>query len=99
MRTTGVGLCAFFTRLAGTLTPLFGTTLLQYGFMYPFMTYGAALLIAGVCSALLPIETLNRELQDEVTSETGLSADQLNKKKDGSFKQSQKESMAPLIDK
>eukprot|EP01080_Neovahlkampfia_damariscottae_P008474 gene8474-296_t len=99
LRTTGVGLCAFFTRLAGTITPLIGTTLLHYGFIYPFITFGFALLVAGACSALLPIETLGRELQDEVTADTLLSADALNKKKDGSFKQSQKESMAPLIDK
>jgi MFS family permease len=94
LRTTGVGLCAFFTRLAGTITPLFGTTLLSYGFMYPFISYGIALLIAGICSLLLPIETLNRELQDEVTADAGLNSKQIKEKHNLG-----KESMTPLIDK
>jgi hypothetical protein len=43
---------------------------------------------------LLPIETLNRELQDEVTPDAGLNSKQIKEKHNLG-----KESMTPLIDK
>jgi hypothetical protein len=92
-------LSAMFTRIAGTLTPLFGTALLNYGFFYPFISYGVALLIAGFCSFLLPIETKGRELQDEITNESAMSVEQLEAKKTYSHRENEKASITPLIDK
>eukprot|EP01080_Neovahlkampfia_damariscottae_P010057 gene10057-2481_t len=99
LRTTGMGACSMFTRIAGTLTPMFGTTLLSYGFLWPFLTYGVALCTAGVCAFILPIETKGRELQDEITNEAGMSVDQLNAKHDFEHKEHLKSSIKPLIDK
>lgn len=95
LRSTGVGACAVFTRLAGTITPLCGESLLGVGFIWPFITYGIALLIAGIGSLLLPIETLNRPLQDEISNETGMSANDIKKSEEQ--KKQEKESMEPLI--
>lgn len=92
LRTTGVGACAVFTRLAGTITPLCGETLLGAGFYYPFISYGIAMVIAGLGSFLLPVETLNRALQDEMTPDIMKSAKQLAQTRDA-----QRETMTPLI--
>ena len=59
-----MGTCSVFTRLAGTITPMFGSLLLETGYFIPFLTYGVALVIAGVCSLCLRTETLNSSLQD-----------------------------------
>ncbi|EFC44037.1 predicted protein, partial [Naegleria gruberi] len=64
IRTTGMGACSVFTRLAGAITPMFGTLVLESGYFIPFLTYGIALIIAGICSFLLRKETLNSTLQD-----------------------------------
>jgi putative MFS transporter len=66
VRATGMGVCSAFTRLAGTITPLVGEVLLRENRVYPFLTFGIALCISGICSAFLPIETLGRVLQDGV---------------------------------
>jgi putative MFS transporter len=66
VRATGMGTCSAFTRLAGTITPLVGEVLLRENRIYPFVSFGIALLISAICSALLPIETLGRVLQDGV---------------------------------
>ncbi|KAL0483885.1 hypothetical protein AKO1_014784 [Acrasis kona] len=66
IRATGVGLCSAFARLAGTVTPLIGTMMYDADRIYPFVSFGVVLVIAGFCAALLPIETLGRVLQDEV---------------------------------
>jgi len=99
LRTTGMGACAMFTRIAGTLTPMFGTTLLSLGFFWPFLSYGIALCIAGILAFLLPIETRGRELQDEITKEAGMSVEQLEAKKNFEHREHEKSVIKPLIDK
>lgn len=94
LRSTGLGTCSTWTRIAGTITPVIGIVLLKTGFftnlkddiyiywigyIYPFLSYGTALFIAGIASALLPIETLGRNLQDEIDEDTTKSAKEIKK--------------------
>jgi hypothetical protein len=99
LRTTGAGMSAVFTRLAGTITPLCGAPLLKLGTIYACATYGGALMICGVCSFLLPIETLGRDLQDNMTSDAGLTVEKMKEKKSYESQEIHKSTMVPLIDK
>jgi putative MFS transporter len=75
IRATGMGVCSAFTRLAGTITPIVGEVLLRENRVYPFLTFGIALCISGICAALLPIETLGRVLEDGVQDSESMFTD------------------------
>ena len=64
IRTTGMGSCSVFTRLAGSITPVIGTIMLEQGYFIPFLMYGLSLILAGICSFLLKKETYNVGLDD-----------------------------------
>ncbi|KAL9651472.1 hypothetical protein ABK040_001419 [Willaertia magna] len=65
IRATGMGICSAFARVAGTLTPLIGTIMLEKaGNFVPFLTFGIAFALAGLFCFLLPRETLNQTLVD-----------------------------------
>jgi hypothetical protein len=59
-----MGSCSAVTRIAGTITPLCGTALLQISSYLPFVTFGLALGVAGVVSFFLPFETMGTPLED-----------------------------------
>jgi putative MFS transporter len=65
IRTTGVGTCSAFTRVAGGFSPLM-FALYGVSRIPVYIIFGAALVLAGIVSLLLPIETLNRALQDGI---------------------------------
>src|SRR5690606_775623 len=79
LRATGLGSCSTWTRIAGTITPVLGVVLLKTGYVYPFLCYGISLIVAGVAAAFLPIETLGRDLQDEIDEDTTKSAKEIKK--------------------
>jgi putative MFS transporter len=70
LRATGLGVCSFFTRMAGTITPIIGQYMLRHSFYVPFLVYGGTYLFAAFCSCLLPVETRGRDLSDEIEKVT-----------------------------
>ena len=67
IRATGMGSCSAFTRIGGTITPIAGTTMLAKAFYVPFLTFGLALIVAGICAIFLPYETLGSKLKDTLS--------------------------------
>lgn len=65
-RATGMGICAVFTRIGGTITPVIGQVLYTRAFYLPFIVFGSALATSGMASLFLPIETLGKELNEKV---------------------------------
>ncbi|KAG2386213.1 hypothetical protein C9374_002659 [Naegleria lovaniensis] len=63
-RATGMGTCSAFTRLAGTITPIVGEVLLKSNYFFPFLVFGIAFFVAGICGIFLPRDTLGVALED-----------------------------------
>ncbi|KAL0487267.1 sugar transporter [Acrasis kona] len=65
VRTTGVGACSSFTRIAGGFSPLM-ITLYQLNRIPVYVIFGSVLVLASVLCIFLPYETLGKVLRDNI---------------------------------
>ncbi|KAL0479179.1 svop [Acrasis kona] len=64
-RATAMGSCSVFYRLGATVTSLSGLPLLSaYGYVWPYFSFGLALLIAGFLCIFLPNDVLGQSSED-----------------------------------
>jgi hypothetical protein len=75
-----IGLMSTFYRIFSTSAPLFAQILFEKSYYLPFLVLGVTLIISGILSFFLPIETHGRDLQDEITSDLTKSQKEIEKK-------------------
>jgi hypothetical protein len=64
IRSTGLGVCSAFSRLAGIITPYVATALFKVNAWIPLIIYGVACILGGVLTFLIPVETSGKYLVD-----------------------------------
>merc|ERR550517_2228587 len=69
LRSVGVGSCSGVARAGAMLTPYIAQVLLPRSFTGAIAVYVACSIVATVCCFFLPIETRDRDLKDQATTQ------------------------------